>query len=182
VRGPRAEYARALASAVGQAAGAHRTAPIPSIALAVQTAATATERDGWRFEGARMRMVAAAALAQDERARAEAADLAAAALLAFRAMETDAWRRRAEGLLRRLGRRAPTRGLGPGREGLTARELEVLGLVADGHSNRSIAAQLVISEATVARHVANLFAKLAVHSRAQAARLAAERGLLEPGP
>jgi len=180
VRGPRADYARALADAVSwMCAERPGRAPGTLAAEAVELAATAMEHDGWRFEGARMRMVAAEALAPDDGARGEAADLAAAALLAFRAMAIDGWRRRAEGLLRRLGRRAPTRGLGPGREGLTARELEVLGLVADGHSNRSIAARLVISEATVARHVANLFAKLAVHSRAQAARVAAERGLLE---
>lgn len=51
---------------------------------------------------------------------------------------------------------------------LTGRELEVLALVAAGRSNREIAADLVISERTVARHVANIFAKLDVSSRAAA--------------
>ena len=87
------------------------------------------------------------------------------------------WARRAEGLLRRLGRRAPTRRAGALREGLTPREVEVLGLVADGLSNRAVAERLVISEATAARHVFNLFGKLGVHTRAQAARIYAERGL-----
>jgi DNA-binding CsgD family transcriptional regulator len=62
-------------------------------------------------------------------------------------------------------------------EALSPRELEVLRLLADGLSNRAIAAELVISEKTAARHVANVFAKLGVHSRARAARIAAESGL-----
>jgi DNA-binding NarL/FixJ family response regulator len=52
--------------------------------------------------------------------------------------------------------------------GLTDRELEVLRLVAAGKSNRDIAAELVISEHTVRRHVQNIFAKLNVSSRAGA--------------
>ncbi len=52
--------------------------------------------------------------------------------------------------------------------GLTSRELEVLTLVASGNSNREIAATLVISEHTVARHVQNIFAKLGVSSRTAA--------------
>lgn len=56
----------------------------------------------------------------------------------------------------------------PGAGDLTARELEVLRLVASGASNRNIADTLVISEKTVARHVANIFAKLGVSSRSAA--------------
>ena len=56
------------------------------------------------------------------------------------------------------------RGAGP----LTNRELEVLALIAAGRSNREIAGDLVISERTVARHVANVFTKLDVSSRAAA--------------
>ena len=59
---------------------------------------------------------------------------------------------------------AHPRGAGP----LTGRELEVLALVAAGRSNREIAGDLVISERTVARHVANIFTKLDVSSRAAA--------------
>jgi DNA-binding CsgD family transcriptional regulator len=62
--------------------------------------------------------------------------------------------------------------------GLTTRELEVLRLVAAGRSNRAIAAELVISEHTVARHVQNLFAKLGVSSRAAATAAAFEHELL----
>ena len=55
-----------------------------------------------------------------------------------------------------------------GDHGLTDRELEVLRLVAAGESNREIAAKLVISEHTVARHLQNIFAKLNVQSRTAA--------------
>jgi DNA-binding CsgD family transcriptional regulator len=64
--------------------------------------------------------------------------------------------------------------------GLSSRELEVLRLVADGRSNREIGEQLFISEKTAGRHVSNIFTKLDVHSRAEAARIAAEQGLTAP--
>ena len=71
--------------------------------------------------------------------------------------------------------------LGRGQEapahGLSARELEVLRLVAAGKSNREIAAVLVISEHTVARHVQNIFAKLRVSSRTAASAFAFEHEL-----
>jgi DNA-binding NarL/FixJ family response regulator len=52
---------------------------------------------------------------------------------------------------------------------LTPRELEIAGLIARGLSNRAIAEELVISQATVARHVANMLTKLGFNSRAQVA-------------
>jgi len=61
--------------------------------------------------------------------------------------------------------------------GLTAREAEVLRLVAAGKTNRDIAVELVISEHTVARHLQNMFAKLRVSSRAAATAFAFEHGL-----
>ena len=61
--------------------------------------------------------------------------------------------------------------------GLTAREVEVLRLVASGQSNATIAAQLVLSEKTVARHLSNIFAKLDVSSRTAAAAYAFEHRL-----
>jgi ATP/maltotriose-dependent transcriptional regulator MalT len=69
---------------------------------------------------------------------------------------------------------------GPGElpGGLTAREAEVLRLVAAGKSNRAIAGELVISEHTVARHVQNIFTKLNVSSRSAATAFAFERGLV----
>lgn len=62
--------------------------------------------------------------------------------------------------------------------GLTARELEVLRLVAAGRTNREIAATLVISERTVARHLQNIFAKLRVSSRTAAGAFAFEHDLI----
>ena len=62
--------------------------------------------------------------------------------------------------------------------GLTQRELQVLRLVAGGATNRSIAAELVLSERTVDRHVSNIFAKLRVSSRAAATAYAYEHDLL----
>nr|CAA9254714.1 hypothetical protein AVDCRST_MAG63-2100 [uncultured Armatimonadetes bacterium] len=65
---------------------------------------------------------------------------------------------------------------------LTPREEAVLRLVADGLTDRQIAAELVISEKTVGRHLENVFAKLGVTSRAAATAVALRAGLLpEPG-
>ncbi|QYN26139.1 LuxR C-terminal-related transcriptional regulator [Amycolatopsis sp. DSM 110486] len=61
---------------------------------------------------------------------------------------------------------------------LTERELQVLALVAEGLSNRQIAARLVISEHTVRRHLQNVFAKLGVPSRAAAATHAVQHHLI----
>lgn len=64
--------------------------------------------------------------------------------------------------------------------GLTARELEVLRLLATGKTNRAIATDLVISEKTVARHVSNIFTKLGISSRSAATAWAYEHELLVP--
>jgi DNA-binding CsgD family transcriptional regulator len=77
---------------------------------------------------------------------------------------------RVEALSRQATRRAAS--------GLTAREVEVLRLVAAGKTNRAIAADLVISEKTVARHLSNIFAKLDLSSRAAATAYAYEHGVL----
>ncbi|WP_245451633.1 helix-turn-helix transcriptional regulator [Mesorhizobium waimense] len=62
--------------------------------------------------------------------------------------------------------------------GLTRREIEVLGLVATGKTNRLIATDLGLSEKTVDRHLSNIFDKLAVNSRAAATAYAFQNGLL----
>jgi DNA-binding CsgD family transcriptional regulator len=61
---------------------------------------------------------------------------------------------------------------------LTARELEVLRLVSSGLTNRAIAAELILSEKTIARHVSNIFGKLDVSSRAAATAYAYEHDLV----
>jgi len=66
----------------------------------------------------------------------------------------------------------------PGASGLlTARETEVLRLVAMGKSNRAIASDLFLSDKTVARHVSNILLKLGVSSRSAATAYAYEHGL-----
>jgi DNA-binding CsgD family transcriptional regulator len=62
--------------------------------------------------------------------------------------------------------------------GLTARELDVLRLLVEGHSDREIGEALFIGTRTVQTHVANLFAKLGVNTRAEAAAVAVRRGIV----
>jgi len=67
-----------------------------------------------------------------------------------------------------------------GTGGLTARELEVLRLIARGETNRAIARELGISDKTVARHVSNIFTKLDLSTRAAAAAYAFIHRLVRP--
>jgi DNA-binding NarL/FixJ family response regulator len=63
---------------------------------------------------------------------------------------------------------------------LTAREQEVVKLVAEGHTNKQIAQELVISEKTVERHRANILEKLGMRDRVELTRYAIRHGLIEP--
>jgi DNA-binding CsgD family transcriptional regulator len=122
-------------------------------------------REAWKlwqeleapYEGARTRLLVA------EACRAVGDDESAA-------LELDA----ARATFERLGA-APDDG---GSNGLTARELQVLRLLAAGRSNKAIAAELVLSKRTVDRHVSNIFAKCCVSSRAAATAYAYEHGLI----
>ncbi len=91
------------------------------------------------------------------------------------------WEARARELLAGLG---PTLGTSLARatpaypDGLTAREVEVLGLLAQGKSNPEIAGELVLSVHTVIRHANHIFAKLGVSNRTEAAAYAHTHGLV----
>jgi DNA-binding NarL/FixJ family response regulator len=77
--------------------------------------------------------------------------------------------------LERLARLA---GSAPAQGPLSRRESEVLTLIAAGKTNRAIAAELFISEKTVARHVSNIFMKLRLSSRSEATAYAYKQGLV----
>ena len=79
-------------------------------------------------------------------------------------------------VLRAAGHRAPARRDWPA--GLTAREVEVLGLLARGHSNKAIAQRLVVAPKTVSNHVEHIYAKIGVSTRAAAALFAMQHGLV----
>jgi DNA-binding CsgD family transcriptional regulator len=116
-------------------------------------------------EGRRDEATAAARAAHATAARLEAAPLRSA-------VQALAGRARLE-----IGVRLPAQ---PTLAGLTPRELEVLGLLVEGRSNRQIAEQLFISGKTASVHVTNLLAKLGVHSRLEAAAMARRLGLAQP--
>ena len=79
-------------------------------------------------------------------------------------------------MLTAAGHRAPTRHAGPA--GLTAREVEVLGLVAHGLTNKQIASRLQVTPKTAANHVEHVYLKIAVNSRAAATLWATQHGLV----
>ncbi|PUB28983.1 regulatory LuxR family protein [Promicromonospora sp. AC04] len=175
-----AENAR-LHAAVGHATGAERS---ESTSGELWREAAATWQDtvnafdfGYRYEVARSRYRwAEALLGAGER---EAAEVEAAEALSE---AEDMGAKPLADAVRALARRARLDLPGVRRataSTLTEREEEVLGLVAQGLSNRQIGERLFISTKTVSVHVSNLLAKLGASGRAEAVSLAHQRGLLE---
>jgi DNA-binding CsgD family transcriptional regulator/tetratricopeptide (TPR) repeat protein len=123
---------------------------------------------GWgnRFEEGRTRLLYGEALRRTKR-RNEARDQLSAATSAFAAVGASAWARRARDELRAAGARLPREASGGA---LTTQEERIARLVAEGLSNKEIAARLVVSTKTVEGHLRNIFEKLGVTSRTQVAR------------
>ena len=132
-------------------------------------AADAFGEVGWTYDRALM-----LSLLDDEEALVEAIEIA-------RGLGAEPLTRRVAGRLREFGLRVP-----PGQRettranpaGLTARQLEVLALVAEGLTNAEIAERLVVSPRTAEHHVAAVLSKLGAATRRDAARRAAELGLV----
>jgi ATP/maltotriose-dependent transcriptional regulator MalT len=125
------------------------------------------------FEAAQTRLELAMALGAHDRP-ASGLEHALAARSAFEELGAERSARQADKLVAKLGGRSAA----GRRAGLTRREVQVLSLVAQGLSNPQIAERLVVSEHTVHRHMANIYARLGVSSRAAAVALAAEHDLL----
>ncbi len=137
--------------------------------------AEAWKREGNRIHELRARIVAVErALASGHRARAEAAWAEARSL--SDEMDVPALAERLAGVGRR-GRLTVARSDGSDPYALTARELEVLALVAQGRTNPQIGEMLFISEKTASVHVSNILRKLSVSNRGEAAALALRKGL-----
>jgi DNA-binding CsgD family transcriptional regulator len=112
------------------------------------------------------------ALAQARRGKRGAAEpLIASARARFEQLGMAGWAARASALADSLGR------LEAFPDGLTAREVEILRLVAAGRKNNEIAAELVVSVHTVERHLANTYRKIAVRNRAEATTYTLRAGL-----
>lgn len=84
-------------------------------------------------------------------------------------------------LLREFSRAWAGAAASPPDSSLSQRELEILTLVANGASNKRIAAQLVVTEGTVKNHLHNILGKLHLRNRAEAATYAVRQGLINPG-
>jgi DNA-binding CsgD family transcriptional regulator len=171
-----AEIAASLDAPFLQARSAHATGAVflaegePRLALsALRRAWTAWQELEVPYEAARVRVLVGLACRELEDEDSAEMELDAARWV-FQQLSAAPDLARVEA----LSRKSATRPVG----GLTAREVQVLRLIAVGKTNRAIAADLVISEKTVARHVSNIFTKLGLSSRSAATAYAYEHDLL----
>jgi ATP/maltotriose-dependent transcriptional regulator MalT len=155
-------------AAAGEAGAARRL---------LQDAVDLYERHGLPYEAAEARLALAEVLVADGRpadAAAEAARAADALEAIGAALPAERARARLASFESRAASPAAARA-----DRLTERESQILGLVAEGLTNKQIAARLTLSAHTVHRHVANILVKLNLSSRAAAAAYAAKHGLTE---
>ena len=125
--------------------------------------------EAWRARGCPYEAARALAESSDEESL----------LLALAELDRLGARPAATQLRRRLGLRGPRESTRANPAGLTARELDVLRLVATGKRNKDVAAELVVSARTVDHHVSSILRKLGAHTRGEAVAAAAGLGLLE---
>jgi DNA-binding CsgD family transcriptional regulator len=148
-------------------------------AYSQQALAVAT-RARFRPEIALTRLQVAELLIQEERTdSAEARAHLGFAIAEFEAMKMQSAFERAHRAMAVLDRQRMVSRPPALPDGLSAREVEVLRLLAAGRTNRQIAAHLVLSPNTVTRHISHIFAKTGAANRAEAAAYAARHGLLE---
>jgi DNA-binding CsgD family transcriptional regulator len=117
------------------------------------------------------------------RDRARIAALLDSAVTAFRSLGMQGWAERAARDLDLMQTMSGSRAAAgrPYPDGLTARQAEVLCLIASGHGNREIADALVLTLNTVERHITNIYAKIGAHNRADATAYALRHGLITDG-
>ena len=175
-----AAYAAALTMELEQTAEFYGT---PGLAARAAQARAAVLLAAGEAAAAIPLLERAARIYRDQRYRHAGAVVHERLATALRALgehdRADAEEATALAVYQRLGARADLDRLTPRSlpAGLTAREAEVLACVAAGASNREVAARLTISDKTVGRHLANIYAKAGVSSRTAAAAWARAQGL-----
>lgn len=146
---------------------------------AFEDAADLFERQRAPFESGRVRLELARSLAALNR-QADSGREATNALQAFRRVGAIKEAERVAEFLREIEMPTPERATAANPAGLSAREVDVLGLIARGRSNQEIAEELFLSVRTVERHISTIYDKLGAHgkaARAAAAAYALKHGL-----
>jgi DNA-binding CsgD family transcriptional regulator len=134
----------------------------------LEAATQLAARNDTPFEHARVLLGLGAAQRRAKR-RKDARETLQSAVTAFERLGTTLWAERARAELRRVSGRAPSEGA------LTPAEARIAALVADGKTNREVAAALFLSERTVEGHLSRVYGKLGVRSRTELARELAAR-------
>ncbi len=163
----------------GQADSAVARGQADSAVAAARDAVSRFDRAGNPVFAARARAIAGAALAAAGKRDAGLAELREAERVLSESgatREADAAVRELRRLGHRVFRRAQTPARGAGLVGLSSREREVAARVASGSTNREVAAALFLSEKTIGSHLARIYDKLGVHSRAALAAIVAREG------